>query len=214
MSATTAITLTLAFITSPTPLNAPGPNDPTYNDTSGMDLMFNLVGGQIIGRVIIVPFFRLVGYTVQRLRNFVTPRITAPPVPGAPASGTLGTGVASTFEGGIYTRTVTKVKMIVYRAEGGGAGNFGKWYGTEKPVSAVDADIMSNLSTYGKNTMEKVVTYEVPAGTTIYQGRVAGGAGQQIYIENPVGAGLRVISSEPLPVGFAAPSSQPGSLLH
>jgi hypothetical protein len=103
--------------------------------------------------------------------------------------------------------------MIVYRAEGGSSGNFGRFFGTKKPVSAVDAEIMSNIMKHG-NEVTTLVTYRIPKGTVIYEGRVAGGSGQQIFISNPRASGVSLISSESLPVKIVNPSDAPiGSLL-
>ena len=139
------------------------------------------------------------------------PRVTvqvAEQIGASPISQT----VVNSFEGGVFQRIVTTTKIIVYRAEGGLAGNYGGWYGLEKPISALDAEEMSNLAKYG-NTAQRVVTYEIPAGTTIYEGRVAGGAGQQIYVANPQKAGLQIIESDPLPVSHHTPGPPGGSFL-
>ncbi|HTI68553.1 MAG TPA: hypothetical protein VMF06_01200, partial [Candidatus Limnocylindria bacterium] len=88
------------------------------------------------------------------------------------------------------------------------------FFGIEKPVSAVDAEELSNIFKWG-NEATRLVTYRIKQGTTFYRGRIAGGAGNQIYINNPKGAGVELLSSEPLPISIVNPAELPaGSLLY
>ena len=57
-------------------------------------------------------------------------------------------------------------------------------------------------------------TYRISAGTEIYKGRVAGGSGEQILVLDPLKEGVKLVSSEPLPVTIINTSDAPiGSLL-
>ncbi|MBI5385968.1 MAG: tandem-95 repeat protein [Verrucomicrobia bacterium] len=212
LNASTGIILGLsAWMFSPHTANAPGPNDPTYPDTGDVDMVINIFGGHLIGKVVgvgvaavKVGYSKLVGYVINRKGPVATVRPTA--------STEIG-GYSTSFENGLYTQRAAPTDMIVYRAEGGTSGNFGRFFGTEKPVSAVDAEIMSNIMKHG-NEVTTLVTYRIPKGTIIYEGRVAGGSGQQIFIPNPRASGVSLISSEPLPLKIVNPSDAPvGSLL-
>lgn len=57
------------------------------------------------------------------------------------------------------------------------------FFGAEMPDSVSQADEMYNISaTNPANQMNYVNTYQIPAGTTVYQGTVAGGSGIQVWI--------------------------------
>ena len=102
--------------------------------------------------------------------------------------------------------------MTVYRAEGGTSRNFGSFYCTEKPMTAVDAEEMFNISKWG-NSIDKVVTYVIKKGTVVYEGRIEGGAGSQIYLRGGQAKGVVKVSEESLQFN-TTPSSPPGSMLN
>ena len=84
-----------------------------------------------------------------------------------------------------------------------------------------DAYEMFNLRGTSKNTMERVVSYELDEGAQIFEGQVAGGSSSQIYITEAERAALqargamRIISQEPLPFSSLNPGAPPpGSVLH
>jgi RHS repeat-associated protein len=107
----------------------------------------------------------------------------------------LSEGISGTFENRVYTSRVLSEDMTVFRAEGRPFGNF---YGTTAPDSAANAERLYNISQYG-NDIQEVSTYNIPTGTTVYEGNVAGGAGRQIYLSDPVGAGVEMVGN-PMPL--------------
>jgi RHS repeat-associated protein len=119
----------------------------------------------------------------------------------AQAAGQLPQEVADTYENGQYTARVLDEDTIYYRAETDSMPDGpGRWFGTEAPGTEAEADQMYNISGPNPaNEMNVVNSYNVPAGTTVYEGPVAGGTGTQIYIPNPVGSGVTQIGSTPLP---------------
>jgi hypothetical protein len=59
--------------------NAPGPNDPTYPDTGDVDMVINIFGGHLIGKVVgvgvagvKVGYSKLVGYVINRKGQVAT----------------------------------------------------------------------------------------------------------------------------------------------
>ncbi len=107
---------------------------------------------------------------------------------GLPAS------VAATFEGGEYTARTLAEDATVFRAEGR---TFGKFFGATKPSSAAEAERLYNVADYG-NDLLQVSTYRIPKGTAVYEGRVAGGEGWQLFVPNPREAGVQLVQTEPL----------------
>ena len=85
--------------------------------------------------------------------------------------------------------------LTVYRVEGT---TFGRWFGTVMPDSAAAAERLYNVVAYGNNLVQ-VSTYRILAGTVVYEGQVAGGAGTQIFIENALNGFVQLISTQPLP---------------
>jgi hypothetical protein len=78
-----------------------------------------------------------------------------------------------------------------------------------------DAEIKANINKYGTPRVV-LAEYELPRGTVIYKGNVAGGVGEQVYVDD-INAG-KLVGEEPLPI-FDTPgpiySSEPpaGSLM-
>ena len=71
----------------------------------------------------------------------------------------------------------------------------------------------STQVTHG-NTAERVVTYRIPKGTVIYEGRIAGGVGRQIYLRNAAAKGVVKVGEEPLLFSTIDPNYIPGSFLY
>jgi hypothetical protein len=103
--------------------------------------------------------------------------------------------VAVTFEKAEYRAIQLSEELTVYRAEGKA---FGSWYGLEKPHSAAHAEKLYNVVDYGNDLME-ISSYRIPKGTIVYEGKVAGGDGRQVYLNNSRGAGVVKIRTEGLP---------------
>ncbi|MHB1684859.1 MAG: hypothetical protein ACYCYO_18880 [Bacilli bacterium] len=91
---------------------------------------------------------------------------------------------AEAFDGGIKTVTL-EPGQIYYRSEEAGADYPGHWLGTEKPVTASEADKLYNITIWN-NPMEQVGEYQVTKPVTVYYGKVAGGTGMQVYIPEDV----------------------------
>lgn len=107
----------------------------------------------------------------------------------------LPANIARSFSNGSYVARVLERDITVYRAEGNA---LGRWFGTVKPSSAAEAERLYNAVDYG-NDLTRVASYRIPKGTLVYEGQVAGGSGTQLYLADPRTAGLRLLSSEPLP---------------
>jgi RHS repeat-associated protein len=78
------LTITIASLLSPGYVNAPGPLDPTYGgDPLGVEMMANLVGGELIGKYILSPAIgflsRTFQYTTARVGNVLFAKNAAPP---------------------------------------------------------------------------------------------------------------------------------------
>jgi RHS repeat-associated protein len=213
---TTGIMLGLsAWMFSPMVANAPAnvedASNPMYSSHEA-DMVVNIFGGFIFGKVVGVGatalkfgYSKLVTYVSDTEVRIVQIRTTAP-------LDDLPPGVRASFRGGTFLRDVAKEDIIVYRAEGGTSKTFGRFFGLTKPVSALDAEEMSNIIKYD-NELTTLSTYRIKAGTTIFKGGVEGGAGDQIFIPDPVKAGVELIGSEPLPLNFVNPlNSTPGIL--
>ena len=110
----------------------------------------------------------------------------------------INCSAAASFKNGQYSETVQEEDMTVYRAEGGTSGQYGRFYGTQEPQTAADAEAMYNVAVWG-NELTTVSTYNIPAGTTVYVGPVAGGTGTQAFVPNPMASGVQLRQSGPLP---------------
>jgi hypothetical protein len=99
--------------------------------------------------------------------------------------------VANTFEDGQYTVRVLEEDTAGYRAESYAfPDSTGSFYGTDMPTSVQDADGMYNISsTNPANGMNYANTYNIPAGTTVVEGPVAGGSGTQMWLPSTTGVG-------------------------
>ena len=113
----------------------------------------------------------------------------------------LSDAVAANFERGRYAGRVLSQDMVVYRAEGQ---KMGRWFGLQPPDSAASAERLYNILSFNpENTLTLVQSYQIPAGTTIYEGPVAGGFGRQVYVPDPWKSGV-------YPVGRARPIASYG----
>jgi len=202
------LAVSIAIIASPDIANAPGPNDATESSCGAADMCINIVGGHLIGKAIgfgvglaKVGFSKAVSYSI----NAKGPLLTVDPA--IPSE--LPPSVVASFRSRLYFRMTTTEDMIAYRAEGGTSGTFGRFYGTVKPVNALDAEELGNVIKWD-NECTTLSTYRIPKGSVIYKGGVEGGAGEQIYIPNPTGSGVKLISSEPLPLKVLRSSDFPG----
>ena len=203
-----------AWILSPGVANAPGPSDPVFADYSDLDLAINIVGGHIIGKVIgfgvsavVRGYSKVVTYVASKRGPVVSVRASGVPNPEAPTGSHAGS-----FDSDLFIAEKLDSDLLVYRAEGGTSGNFGSFYGLEKPQTTIDAEELANIFKWG-NTAQKVVTYRVPKGTTVYMGRVKGGAGRQIFLKNAAKKGVTKVSEEALSFSTTDPGYIPGSIM-
>jgi len=95
----------------------------------------------------------------------------------------LPADIANNFAEGEYKATSLTQPLRAFRAFGGNAGMVSRWFGATAPDSAAAADALYNVTPYG-NTCEFVQEFEIPAGTTVYEGPVAGGSAYQYYVPN------------------------------
>jgi RHS repeat-associated protein len=107
----------------------------------------------------------------------------------------LPSDIAGTLQNGEYSARILDKDMIVFWAEGT---EMGRWFGNIKPDSAAMAERLYNVAIYG-NDLLHVSTYQIPAGTLIYEGPVAGGTGRQIFVDNPWAVGVQWLATEFLP---------------
>ena len=117
--------------------------------------------------------------------------INATPVQALP----LPKEVAITFENSGYRVAELNDDLIVFRGEGKA---YGSWYGLERPTCAAQAERLYNAVDYG-NDLTEISTYRIPKGSTIYEGKVAGGDGYQVYLTDSRGTGVVKIKTEELP---------------
>ena len=115
--------------------------------------------------------------------------ITSLRAPALPAT------VARSFTNSQYTMRVLTEETIVFRVEGS---RFGRWFGTVRPSSAAEAERLYNVVDYG-NDLTRVASYRIPKGAIVYEGRVAGGAGIQMYVPDPLAAGVQFLETTTLP---------------
>jgi hypothetical protein len=114
--------------------------------------------------------------------------VSAPSRPAARAGARrLPTDKGSTFKGGQYTTRTLKKDLIVRRYYGGERGPIGGFLTRSQYSSPGRAK--QYLALPPENTAREVATFRIPAGTTIYEGKVAGvaargqrGAGNQVYV--------------------------------
>ena len=95
-------------------------------------------------------------------------------------NGNLPQSVVDSFSNKSYLVKITDEEMIVFRAENYEQG-MGRFFGLEKPINSLDAEIMYNLKVWGNNATE-LATYKIPTNTTIFIGKVEGGSGIQIFV--------------------------------
>jgi RHS repeat-associated protein len=185
VSATTGFLLGLSsLVFSPSVANAPAPGDPIYSDSSLVDLAFNVVGGQLIGEAL--------GATVGWLSSKVSLAIIfkggsilrSAEAKVLSTEGEIPSYAAESFANLKYIRDFLREDIIVYRAELQSGMKAGKFFGTVKPTSMADAEIMYNINKYGSPRFV-VSTYRIKAQTKVFRGNVLGGSGGQIYLENP-----------------------------
>lgn len=113
---------------------------------------------------------------------------------GAHDVGPLSEAVANTFRGGSYTERTLQSETTLYRVYGGKAGPVGSYWSRTAPSGALQAQLDGAINPAWWNTIERVATARVPAGTTIYEGAageqgLAGGGGllgggSQVYLPN------------------------------
>jgi RHS repeat-associated protein len=212
------IAISIALIISPDIANAPGPHDQTYSSAGGVDLCINIVGGQIIGRYIVGPAlnsaFKAVGYTGRHIGGLFVPRVAG--VGGGAPSAQLSASVSAAFNRSVYIQSKLTAPLRLWRAQivAGNAGR-GNWFATSKPTSMLDAEIKLNINKYGSPRLI-LAEYEMPANTVVYKGQVAGGIGEQLYVDDINAAVL--VNEEPLPIfdtvsPIYSDTPPPGSLL-
>ncbi|NJK91339.1 MAG: hypothetical protein HC904_05595 [Blastochloris sp.] len=100
----------------------------------------------------------------------------------------LSTSVRNSFTGGKATPWVAETDTILFRGENFGQGA-GRFFGTQRPINSMDAEMLYNLKLWGNNATELGV-YRIPAGTRGFIGGVEGGAGTQIFVPNTSGVQL------------------------
>jgi hypothetical protein len=159
---------------SPFPIKAEHSNSPSSHDSQARNL--SLETGKTISP-------SQVTHSIHGVKGVVS---EAPP---------LIPEIAKTFENQIYTPIKTQETLTVYRAEGS---RFGRWFGLEKPDSAGVAERLYNIVDFGNDAME-VSTYQIPKGSVVYVGKVAGGEGHQVFIPYPKKVGVSLKGTEHLP---------------
>jgi uncharacterized Zn-binding protein involved in type VI secretion len=101
--------------------------------------------------------------------------------------GPLAQDVANTFRSGTYTGRTLSSDQTLYRVISDNGNPTGRYWTSTKPEGPLQSVIDSALDPNWGNTATRVVTANVPAGTTIYEGAAAAqrglvGGGNQIYI--------------------------------
>lgn len=120
------------------------------------------------------------------------------PEPGKPVlytpvkPGPLLQSIAVTFRSATYTGMVLDAPLELYRFYGGKAGPIGGFWSRTRPEGPIQAQIDSALNPAWGNTLQRVSTIVVPAGTTVYDGAAQGqsialkgwlqGGGNQVFI--------------------------------
>ncbi|VAW60251.1 Rhs-family protein [hydrothermal vent metagenome] len=115
--------------------------------------------------------------------------------------GPLPDSVAETFSGGRYDEIVVKNPITLYRAwHPGQSREFGGFWSLEKPTGSLSTRIDSALlpewgeirGTHYRNQATQFTKVKVPAGTTIYSGKVGSqggawvGGGSQVLVKGGV----------------------------
>lgn len=108
--------------------------------------------------------------------------------------GRLPRYVARTFERSEYSVERVSADREVFRAEGS---QFERWFGTVEPGNALHAEQLYNIAQYG-NDATKVSRYLIPSGTRVFKGAVAGGTGEQLFVPDPLAAGVRLMETRAL----------------
>jgi hypothetical protein len=101
--------------------------------------------------------------------------------------GPLAQDIANTFRSGTYTGRTLSSDETLYRVISESGNPTGSYWTTVKPQGSLQSVIDSALDQNWGNTATSVITAQVPAGTTIYEGAAAAqrglvGGGNQIYI--------------------------------
>lgn len=108
-------------------------------------------------------------------------------------AGPLGAAKAALFRAASYTELRTNEPLILYRVYGGDALQLGKWWTRTPPAGSLQSVMDSAILPEWGNDATKIVTIQIPSGTTIFQGFAAPqsnelmsliGGGSQVYIEN------------------------------
>ena len=104
---------------------------------------------------------------------------------------TLSSEVTNTFRSGTYSKVVTSEPTTLYRVYGGSSDRLGPYWSRTKPSGPDQAIVDSALDPQWGNTATNVVTIQVPARTTFYEGAAAGqrglvGGGNQVYFNTNV----------------------------
>jgi len=79
---------------------------------------------------------------------------------------------ASTFRSGQYTEKVLDKDTTFHRAYGGKAGEMGQYMSSVKPTGPLQSTLDSALNPEWGNTANKIHTFTIPKGTTVYTGVV------------------------------------------
>ena len=104
--------------------------------------------------------------------------------------GPLPESLVDTFRSGTYDEVILQSDTTLYRVYGGTAGKLGSFWTRTVPTGPLQAQIDLALKSEWGNTAENVVTINVPAGTTIFEGIVASqgngllGGANQVIIQN------------------------------
>ena len=98
-------------------------------------------------------------------RAFIAPfaRLLAAKTTASVVNDGLSASVRSSFAGGKYTPWVAEADTVLYRGENLGQGA-GRFFGLEKPVNSLDAEMMYNIKMWGNNATQ-LGTYNIPAET-------------------------------------------------
>jgi hypothetical protein len=87
---------------------------------------------------------------------------------------------------------------IYYQAQRFGQESPGEWFLRQRPFDSLDAEMLANIRRYGNNA-DQLATIEVLPGLRTWQGGVASGAGEQIFIQRYLHSQyIRTVETEPL----------------
>ena len=172
-----------ALVFSPAIANAPGPNDPIYEGSGLTDLAVNIVGGQLVGELLGVAGNWLFSKVSLAMRFRGGAILNTAEAKVVSTEGIIPNFVAESFSNLKYIKSRLSGDIIVYRAELQAGMAPGKFFGSVKPTSMADAEIMYNINKYGSPRFV-LSTYRIKAGAQIFRGNVAGGSGSQIYLKD------------------------------